>query len=141
MFHRGPVRWIATLFGAAFWLIACFVPAFAVSAASRMVVSSMIVAGYTFMTAAELRRERRKSMIRRWPAAFVPMLHGAIFLFPVALATLSPDNGSAHSVARAWIAVFAIEILLYVVGTAFILLILAKDRTVVPTRSPPRPIH
>ena len=130
LFHGRPVLWIATLFGAAFWLTACFVPAFAFSAASRMVVSSIIVAGYTFMTATELRRERRKSLIRRWPAAFVPMLHGAIFLFPVALATLSPDGGGVHGVARGWIAVFAIEILLYVVGTAFIVLILAKDRTV-----------
>jgi diguanylate cyclase (GGDEF)-like protein len=130
LFHGRPVRWIATVFGAAFWLIACFVPTFAVSAASRIVVSSLIVAGYTFLTAAELRRERRKSLIRRWPATFVPMLHGAIFLFPVALATLSPDDDGLHSLARGWIAVFAIEIVLYVVGTAFIVLILAKDRTV-----------
>lgn len=130
LFHGQEVRWIATLFGAGFWLIACFVPAFASSAASRIVVSSLIVAGYTFLTAAELRRERRKSLIRRWPAVFVPTLHGAIFLFPVALATLAPAGDSGYSVARGWIAVFAIEILLYVVGTAFIVLILAKDRTV-----------
>jgi len=129
LFHGQPVRWVATLFGAAFWLIACFVPAFAASAASRIVVSSLIVAGYTFLTAAELRRERRKLLIRRWPAALVPTLHGAIFLFPVALATLSRGDG-AYTVARGWIAVFAIEILLYAVGTAFIVLILAKDRTV-----------
>lgn len=128
LFHGQPVRWMPTLFGAAFWLAASFVPAFAASAASRMVVSSLIVAGYTFLTAAELRRERRKSLIRRWPAAFVPMLHGAIFLFPVALATLSEGDG-LPSLARGWIAVFAIEILLYVVGTAFIILILAKDRS------------
>jgi diguanylate cyclase (GGDEF)-like protein len=130
LFHGQPVRWVATLFGAAFWLLACFVPAFASSAASRIVVSSLIVAGYTFLTAAELRRERRKSVIRRWPAAFVPMLHGAIFLFPVALATLAPAGDASYSVARGWIAVYAVEILLYVVGTAFIVLILAKDRIV-----------
>ncbi len=128
-FHGLPVHWIAMLFGAAFWLIACFVPAFAISAASRIVVCGIIVAAYTFLTAAELRRERRRSLIRRWPAIFVPMLHGSIFLFPVALATISPDDG-VHSLARGWIAVFAIEILLYVVGTAFMVLILAKDRTV-----------
>jgi diguanylate cyclase (GGDEF)-like protein len=130
LFHGRRVSWIAMPFGAVFWLLACFVPAFALSAASRIVVSSLIVAGYTFLTAAELRRERRKSLIRRWPAAFVPMLHGAIFLFPVALATLTSDSGGVYSLARGWIAVFAIEIVLYVVGTAFIVLILAKDRTV-----------
>ncbi|MGB6661779.1 MAG: hypothetical protein WBE48_23585 [Xanthobacteraceae bacterium] len=56
--------------------------------AVRIMPGSVIVAVYTFMIAAELWRERRKSLIRRWPALFVPMLHGAIFLFPVALASL-----------------------------------------------------
>ena len=64
------------------------VPAFAALAAPpAIVLSSIIVATYTFLIAAELWRERRKSLIRRWPALFVPMLHGAIFLFPVALAS------------------------------------------------------
>ena len=130
LFHGRRIRWVAMLFGAAFWLAAGYCPAFAGSAASRIVVSSLIVAGYTFLTTLELRRERRKSLIRRWPAIFVPMLHGAIFLVPVALATISADGDAAHSLARGWIVVFAIEILVYVVGTAFIVLILAKDRTV-----------
>ena len=86
--HGRPICWSVMAFGAAFWTAASFFPGFAESAASRIVVSALIVAGYTFFTAAELRRERRKSLIRRWPAIFVPMLHGAIFLFPVALATL-----------------------------------------------------
>src|ERR1700734_4373073 len=98
-------------------------PAFLQSPAARVILSSVIVATYTFLIAAELWRERRKSLIRRWPAVFVPMLHGAIFLFPVALASLG-----VKSLATGWIAVFAIEIVLYVVGAAFIVLVLAKDR-------------
>jgi diguanylate cyclase (GGDEF)-like protein len=129
-FHGRPIRWSVMAFGSAFWVIASFLPAFAESAASRIVVSALIVAGYTFLTAAELRRERRKSLIRRWPAIFVPMLHGAIFLFPVALAAICCSSDAGQSSARGWIAVFAIVILLYVVGTAFIVLILAKDRAV-----------
>jgi diguanylate cyclase (GGDEF)-like protein len=129
VFHGRPVHWIATSSGAVFWLIVCYVPAVGAEV-SRTVVSALIVASYTFLTAGELRRERRRSVLQRWPAIFVPMLHGAIFLFPVALATLSAGGDSTHSVARGWIAVFTIEILLYVVGTAFIVLILAKDRTV-----------
>ncbi len=129
LFHGRPIRWVGMLFGAGFWLIACFVPAFALSASSRVVVSSIFVAGYTFLTANELRQERRKSVIRHWPAAFVPMLHGAIFLLPGALVTLAGEGGM-HAIARSWIAVFAIEIVLYVIGAAFIVLILAKDRTV-----------
>ena len=130
LFHGRPVRRGVMLFGAAFWLAACFVPAFAGSAAARLVVSALIVAGYTILTATELRLERRKSLIRRWPAIFVPILHGAIFLLPVALATLSQREDGGRSLAQGWIVVFAIEIVLYLVGTAFIVLILAKDRAV-----------
>jgi GGDEF domain-containing protein len=126
LFHGRPVLWPAMFFGAAFWLIACNSAAFADSAAARILVSSLIVAGYTFATASELWRERRKSLIRRWPAMFVHVLHGAIFLMPVALATLTATGDAA----RGWIAVFAIEVVLYVVGTAFIILTLTKDRAV-----------
>lgn len=114
--------------GAGLWVAGSSVPAFAQSAALRVLASSLIVAIYTFLIAAELWRERRKPLIRRWPAVFVPMLHGAIFLFPMALASLSLDVGG--SVGKGWVAMFGIEVLLYVVGAAFIVLMLAKDRAV-----------
>jgi diguanylate cyclase (GGDEF)-like protein len=127
VFHGRAVCWVAMLSGAAFWLAASFSPVLAASGDLRIVVSAMIIAAYTVLTATELRRERRKSLIRRWPAAFVPLLHGAIFIFPVALAALSSDD---DKLARGWIAVFATEVLLYVIGMAFMVLILAKDHTV-----------
>ena len=130
LFHGRQVRWALMFLGAAVWLIAWIFPAFAHSPAARFLVSSLIVASYTFLIAVELWRERRKSLIRRWPALFVPMLHGAIFLFPVALATLSHDRNVFRSLAGGWVAAFVIEIVLYVVGAAFIVLILAKDRAV-----------
>jgi len=130
LFHGRHVAWGGMLLGAGAWLAACSVPAFANSAACRVVASSLIVAIYTFLIAAELWRERRKPLIRRWPAVFVPMLHGAIFLFPMALATLSLDRGGGRGPATGWVAVFAIEVVLYVVGAAFIVLMLAKDRAV-----------
>ena len=124
-FHGRDVRWGAMCFGAVAWTAADISPAMPHTPAVRIMLGSVIVAIYTFMIAAELWRERRKSLIRRWPALFVPMLHGAIFLFPVALASLG-----VRSLATGWIAVFAIEVTLYVVGAAFIVLVLAKDRTV-----------
>ena len=127
LFHGRPVLWGAMCFGAVVWLASFSLPLFAASAASRLLVSSLIVATYTFLTAAELWRERRKSLIRRWPASLVPMLHGAIFLFPVGLASL---DGGSRAFGAGWVALYAIEIVLYVVGAAFVVLTLAKDRTV-----------
>jgi diguanylate cyclase (GGDEF)-like protein len=130
VFHGRRVLWGAMCLGAVVWVAASFSPAFHLSAASRLVMSSLIVASYTFLTATELRRERRKSLIRLWPAVFVPMLHGAIFFFPVALAGLAAGGSGASKVGTGWVAVYAIEVVLYVVGAAFIVLVLAKDRTV-----------
>jgi len=127
LFHGRPVLWGAMCFGAVVWLASFSLPLFPASAASRLLVSSLIVATYTFLTAAELWRERRKSLIRRWPASLVPMLHGAIFLFPVGLASL---DGGSRAFGAGWVALYAIEIVLYVVGAAFVVLTLAKDRTV-----------
>lgn len=125
LFHGRPVRWGAMCFGAVVWLAAGMSPEMPQTPMAHIILSSIIVAIYTFLIAAELWHERRKALMRRWPALFVPMLHGAIFLFPVALA-----SSGMRSVANGWIAVFAIEVVLYVVGAAFIVLLLAKDRTV-----------
>ena len=68
------------------------------------------------------------------------MLHGAVFLFPIPLASLLPAEGGIVSLASGWIAVFALEIMLYVVGTAFIVLVLAKERSVRIHGMRPRPM-
>jgi len=125
LFHGRPVLWGPMCCGAAVWLVASMFPAFAHSAGSRLLIGSMIVAFYTFLTATELWGERRRTLLRRWPAIFVPMLHGAIFLYPVVQATIAPGEGPAG-----WINLYVLEVVLYVVGAAFIVLILAKDRTV-----------
>ncbi|MGH7247563.1 MAG: GGDEF domain-containing protein [Pseudomonadota bacterium] len=130
LFHGRPIVWGGMLLGAGAWLCACVSPTFAGSALARVVVSSLIVATYTFLTAAELWRERRKPLLCHWPAIFVPMLHGAIFLLPMVLAGLSLDLGDSHALVTGWAAVFAVEVVLYVVGAAFIVLMLAKDRAV-----------
>jgi diguanylate cyclase (GGDEF)-like protein len=130
VFHGRPVLWGTMCLGAIVWVASSFSPAFTRSAASHLVMSSLIVATYTFLTAAELWRERRKALICRWPAIFVPMLHGAIFFFPVALAGLAANDDATRGLGTGWVAVYAIEVVLYVVGAAFVVLVLAKDRTV-----------
>ena len=129
IFHGRPVRWGAMAAGAGVWIAACMLEDFTRSVPARIILSSLIVAGYTFLTAAELWRERRKSVLRRWPAMFVPILHGAVFLLPIPLAVLLPAERGIVSLASGWIAVFALETMLYVVGTAFIALVLANERS------------
>jgi diguanylate cyclase (GGDEF)-like protein len=115
-------------FGALGWTMLSVWPLFAASGANRVILASLVVSAYTFLTAAELWRERRKALINRWPALFVPALHGAVFLFPIPIASMSPESGVV-TLAAGWLSVFVLETLLYAVGTAFIVLILTKERT------------
>jgi diguanylate cyclase (GGDEF)-like protein len=116
--------------GALVWFVACLIPGFVDSTMARIALSSIIVSVYTFLTARELWRERRKTFLRRWPAILVPLLHGMVFLCPIPLASFLPTENGMVILTTGWVAVFMLEITLYVVGTAFILLVLSKERSV-----------
>jgi diguanylate cyclase (GGDEF)-like protein len=101
-------------------------PGFTESAALPVVLSSLIVSTYAFATAREIWADRRKRARSRWAAVFVPILHGLVFLPPIPLAVMRAGEGGLLS--AGWLAVFTLETLLYVVGTAFIALMMAKER-------------
>jgi len=130
LFHGRNVLWVSMFAGAVIWFLATNVDSFVEVTNDRFVLSALIVATYTFLTAFELWRERRKTQVRRWIGIFVPILHGSIFLIPIPLASLLPQGNGLVTLATGWIAIFAIEALLYAVGMAFIVLVLAQDRTV-----------
>lgn len=130
LFHGRPVLWGWMVTGATIWFAACLIPDFVNSIMARIVLSSIIVATYTFLTARELWRERRRTLLRRWPAILVPLLHGMVFLCPIPLASVLPADNGTVVMASGWFAVFMLEVMLYVVGTAFILLVLSKERAV-----------
>jgi diguanylate cyclase (GGDEF)-like protein len=129
LFHGRRILWPAMLAGTAVWMIACTTTAFPPIGANRIVLSSLIVAAYTFLTAAELWRERRKALVRRWPALFVPALHGAVFLFPIPIASMLPHASGLVILATGWLAVLVLETLLCAVGVAFIVRVLRMERT------------
>ena len=64
LFHGRPVLWGALAAGGIAWFIACMLPDFSEWAIGRIVLSSCIVSTYTFLTASELWRERRKTLLR-----------------------------------------------------------------------------
>jgi diguanylate cyclase (GGDEF)-like protein len=130
LFHGRDIRWVALFAGGAIWTVADQLGLFADAAGGHVMLSALIIAAYTFLTARELWRERRKILMRRWIAIFVPILHGVIFFIPVPLAAwLSPENGLV-TLASGWMVIFAIEALLYSIGMAFIVLVLAQDHVV-----------
>ena len=126
LFYARSVRPYALSAGAVIWILASQFPDFAQSGLARIVLSSLIVSVYTFATAREIWTDRRKRSRSRWAAVCVPLLHGMVFLPPIPLAVMRASEGTLLS--SGWVAVFALETLLYVIGTAFIALMMAKEK-------------
>ncbi len=125
LFHGRRLLPIATFAGAIAWLIFSQFPALSEDSNARIALGAVVVAAYTFFIAFELGRERRKSFYSRTAAIVVPCLHAAIFLMPLAMRAFLPEV-----LATAWLTVFALETIIYAVGTAFIVLLMVKDHHV-----------
>ena len=125
LFHGRRLLPLAAFAGAVVWLALCQIPAASEGSDARIALGVMVVATYTFFIAFELRRERRKSLYSFTASIIVPGLHAAIFLMPLALQALVPDAFAAR-----WLTVFALEMMIYAVGTAFLVLLMVKDHHV-----------
>jgi diguanylate cyclase (GGDEF)-like protein len=99
------------------------------ASAMRMTIGAGIVAVYAALTATELWSERRRAQQRRWPALAVPVLHGVALMLPILLGDLlHPDGDMAPG--SVWVTVFSVELVLYAVGTVFVIFMLVSERTV-----------
>ena len=128
VFHGRKPNLPGLVLGAMAWIAAvATLPADA--STMRLTIGAGIVAIYAALTATELWYERRRTLQRRWPAVVVPVMHGFVLMLPILLGNfLHPRNASfAGSI---WVTVFSIELVLYAVGTVFVIFMLVSERTV-----------
>jgi diguanylate cyclase (GGDEF)-like protein len=114
----GAIAWIATVMTLA-----------PEASAMRMTIGAGIVAVYAALTASELWTERRRALQRRWPAIVVPVLHGLVLMLPILLGDFLRPQDAAF-IGSIWIKVFSVELVLYAVGTVFVIFMLVSERAV-----------
>ena len=114
----GAIAWIATVMTLA--------PA---ASAQRMTIGAGIVAIYAALTASELWTDRRRNWQRRWPAFVIPVLHGLVLMLPIVLGDFLRPQDAAFS-GSIWVTIFSIELVLYAVGTVFVIFMLVSERAV-----------
>jgi len=128
VFHGRKPIWPGLVLGAMAWIAAVMTlpPAASVM---RMTIGAGIVAVYAALTATELWTERRRSLQRGWPAMLVPVMHGFVLMLPILLGNLLQphDEKFASSI---WVTGFSVELVLYAVGTVFVILMLVSERAV-----------
>ncbi|MDU2928358.1 GGDEF domain-containing protein, partial [Bradyrhizobium sp.] len=127
VFHGKPPSVIGLVLGALVWITSGMLldPA---AQSLRLTIGAAIVVIYAMLTAAELWQERRRTLHRRWPALIVPAMHGFVLMLPILLGNMLRDADGAF--AAAWVTIFSIELVLYAVGTVFVIFMLVSERIV-----------
>jgi diguanylate cyclase (GGDEF)-like protein len=128
VFHGRKPNLPGLVLGALVWIAAVMTLAPEASAL-RMTIGAGIVAVYAALTATELWSERRRTLQRRWPAIAVPVLHGFVLMLPILLGDFLHHQNHSFGTSI-WVTVFAIELVLYAVGTVFVIFMLVSERTV-----------
>jgi diguanylate cyclase (GGDEF)-like protein len=128
LFHGRKPNLPGLVLGALAWVAAAItLPAEA--SAMRLTLGAGIVAIYAALTANELWNERRRTVQKRWPALAVPVLHGFVLMLPILLGDLLHPHDRAFG-GSIWVTAFAIELVLYTVGTVFLIFMLVSERAV-----------
>lgn len=127
VFHGKPPSVGGLVLGAVAWIAAGMILD-ADAHAARLTLGAALVVIYATLTATELWKERRKSFKHRWPAIIVPVLHGFVLMLPILLGNMLRDADGAF--AAAWVTIFSIELVLYAVGTVFVIFMLVSERVV-----------
>lgn len=130
VFDRRPVPLLAALAGPVVWSIGYFgFDAIATDVNNRVILTSLIIAGYSVAISVEVWRGRREERLpTREIAAIFFATHGIIYFLRVPMAIVSPaelGNGTAHS---AWFAVFTLELFAHTILAAVAMLVLIKER-------------
>jgi len=128
VFHGRKPNLVGLVLGAVVWIAAVLLldPG---ATELRLTIGAAIVAVYAALTAGELWTERRKSLQRRWPAIMVPVLHGFVLMLPILLGDLLHAGGERFG-SSIWVTMFSVELVLYAVGTVFVIFMLVSERTV-----------
>ncbi len=128
VFHGRKPNLPGLVLGAMAW-VAAGVTLAPEAAELRMTIGAGIVAVYAALTASELWTERRRTLQRRWPAIVVPVLHGLVLMLPILLGDFLRPQDAAFD-GSIWLKVFSVELVLYAVGTVFVIFMLVSERAV-----------
>ena len=128
VFGGRPADPVYLVAGAVLWLAICRLPVLADAINVRSLISTAIIAAYTWLAAYEFWRGRSEVLVSRWPVIFLLFAHGSLFLLRTPLIELLPPSITSHVYGSVWLTVLSLEALLFNISIAFLLLAMTKER-------------
>ena len=118
------------LAGPGLWLTLCLSPAFYDAMPVRVVVYSLLVAGYGVLTALEFWRSRRSLEVAYMPALLLTLLHTTFYVVRSVIDKSLPLDQALSGVGDGvrFFSFMLFESMLYVIGIAYVALAMVKER-------------
>jgi diguanylate cyclase (GGDEF)-like protein len=113
-------------FGASLWAALCLLPPFYEHLPTRILVSSLLLAGYAALGIWELWSRRRQLEVDIRPALILTLIHASFYTVRGFLDQNLPFSADGDS--PNFFALVVLETLLYVIGLAFVTLAMVKER-------------
>jgi diguanylate cyclase (GGDEF)-like protein len=116
--------------GAGIWLTLCLIPAFYDAMPVRVVVYSLLAAGYGVLTASEFWRSRKKLEVAYMPALVLTLLHTAFYIVRSVIDKSLPLDQALSGIGDGvrFFSFMLFESMLYVIGIAYVTLAMVKER-------------
>jgi hypothetical protein len=124
--------------GASLWILACQTSAFAQAPTLRTLVSSAIIATFSWLAAYEFWRGRSEKLVSRWPLVMMLIVNGVMFLVRTPLSAHLPSSVHDKALSSAWWTVISVDALLFSISIAFVLVAMARERTELSHRNDAR---
>jgi diguanylate cyclase (GGDEF)-like protein len=127
VFSGRPLQPLYLLGGPVVWILATRVPFVADSMELKFLLTAGIIASYIWGAGYELWRGREERILSRWPAIIVLFVQGSIFQLQTPLWQALPWRSSDQLFNSVWLNVLSIEVLMFTIAIAFILVAMVKE--------------
>jgi diguanylate cyclase (GGDEF)-like protein len=126
---EGRTPWWTPLLGAeALWLGACLLPGFLDNVGYRVILSSLLLAPLTAMTAVEFWRGRQEALPSRWGIIILFGSFALVFASRIPMIDVLPFPFGALPVQTNWVAAFSLLLLLHTTVLAVLLVAISRER-------------
>jgi diguanylate cyclase (GGDEF)-like protein len=127
-FERRRTLWVPLLGGPAIWLGFCMVPGFMQSLSARVILSSLLLASYSMLTAYEFWRGRREELPSRPIVVGLFASVTLILLSRILLLDALPFPFGALAIERSYVAAFNLVMFFHTILLAILLVAMTKER-------------